>query len=58
MSYCPRIYGSDMTDPANLAYCLQIQRQGGESCKRCPWAERAEEMEKAPERKVKQGRLF
>ena len=34
MNFCPRAFNSDMTDPGNLAYCREIQRKNGESCKR------------------------
>ena len=36
-SYCPRAFHEDMTDPINLAYCREVQRQNGEACrkKRC-----------------------
>lgn len=39
MNFCPREFNSDMTDPRNLAYCHEIQRQDGAACrkKRCPY---------------------
>jgi hypothetical protein len=38
MNLCPRVYGADMTDPANLDYCRKIQQERGEECRRerCP----------------------
>lgn len=39
LRYCPRDFNSDMTDPRNLTYCQEIQRQDGEACrkKRCQY---------------------
>ena len=51
MNLCPRVYGADMTDPANLAYCHWIQRERGEECRKegCPYCVEAEVVEdKAP----------
>lgn len=51
LRYCPRDFNSDMTDPRNLTYCQEIQRQDGEACrkKRCPYCVEAEVAEdKAP----------
>ena len=37
MNFCPREFSADMTDPRNVAYCHEIQRQDGAACrkKRC-----------------------
>ena len=51
MNFCPRDFNGDMTDPRNLAYCREIQRQDGGACrkKRCGYCEAAEVVEdKAP----------
>lgn len=51
MHLCPSAYGADMTDPANLAYCREIQRERGHECraKGCPYCVEAEVVEdKAP----------
>ena len=51
MNFCPNAFNCDMTDPNNLMYCREIQRQGGEACrkKRCPYCVEAEVAEdKAP----------
>lgn len=29
MNFCPRAFNSDMTDPRNIEYCQEIQRQDG-----------------------------
>ena len=44
-AYCPRAYGEDMTDPINLAYCHEVQRQNGDACrkKRCGYCVVAED---------------
>ena len=44
MNLCPRVYGADMTDPANLDYCREIQRERGHECraKGCPYCAAAE----------------
>lgn len=35
MRFCPRIFGEDMTDQANLDYCREIQRgDRGGLCRR------------------------
>ena len=38
---CPRAFGGDMTDPRNIAYCREIQRERGDDCRRngCPYCE-------------------
>ena len=59
MNFCPRDFNSDMTDPRNLAYCQDIQRQDGEACrkKRCAHCVVVEKVE--PERTAGvQGSLF
>lgn len=51
MHLCPSVYGADMADPANLAYCREIQRERGHECrvKGCPYCVEAEVVEdKAP----------
>lgn len=51
MNLCPRVYGADMADPANLDYCREIQRERGRECraKGCPYCAAAEVAEdKAP----------
>ena len=51
MNLCPRVYGADMTDHANLDYCREIQRERGHECrmKGCPYCAAAEVAEdKAP----------
>lgn len=64
LRYCPRDFNSDMTDPRNLAYCQEIQRQDGEACrkKRCAYccvqAEREEVKPCVGSSDVIQGRLF
>ena len=63
LRFCPRDFNSDMTDPRNLAYCQEIQRQDGEACrkKRCQYyvqVEREEENLCGRSSEVKQGRLF
>ena len=63
LRYCPRDFNSDMTDPRNLAYCQEIQRQDGEACrkKRCQYHVQAEREEAKPcvrSSEVIQGRLF
>ena len=59
MNFCPREFNSNMTDPSNLAYCHEIQRQEGVACrkKRCPFCV---EVEKVGARvtRTEQGRLF
>ena len=34
MSYCPRAFNEDMTDPRNIVYCREIQRKNGETCRK------------------------
>lgn len=63
MNFCPRKFNSDMTDPRNLAYCQEIQRQDGEACKkkRCQHYVRVEREEVKPcgrSSEAIQGRLF
>ena len=63
LRYCPRDFNSDMTDPRNLAYCQEIQRQNGEACrkKRCPYYVQVEREEVKPcvrSPEVIQGWLF
>ena len=63
MNFCPREFNSDMTDPRNLSYCQEIQRQDGEACrkKRCQYYVQAECEEVKPcvrSSNVIQGRLF
>lgn len=63
LRYCPRDFNSDMTDPRNLAYCQDIQRQDGAACrkKRCQhyvYVERDEAKPCARSSEVIQGRLF
>ena len=51
LRYCPRDFNGDMTDPRNLAYCQEIQRERGHECrvKGCPYCAEAEVVEdKAP----------
>lgn len=51
LRYCPRDFNSDMTDPRNLAYCQEIQRERGEECRKkgCPYCVEVEVVEdKAP----------
>lgn len=45
--FCPRAFGDDMTDPRNLAYCQQIQRERGEACRkqRCMYCDQGEAVE-------------
>ena len=59
MNLCPRVYGADMTDPANLDYCREIQRERGRECrmKGCPYCVEAEEVA-AKETRTEQVRLF
>ena len=48
MRLCPRVYGADMTDQANLDYCLEIQRgDRGGICRRsrCMYCEGGEQPE-------------
>ena len=63
LRFCPRDFNSDMTDPRNLAYCQEIQRQDGEACrkKRCQYYIQAEREEAKPcgrSSEVIQGKLF
>ena len=63
LRYCPRDFNSDMTDPRNLAYCQEIQRQDGERCrrKRCQYLVQVEDEKVSPcsrSRDDVQGRLF
>lgn len=63
LRYCPSEFGGDMTDPRNLAYCQEIQRQDGEACrkKRCQYYVHVEREEAKPctrSSEVIQGRLF
>ena len=34
MNLCPRHFGADMADQANLDYCRKIQQERGEDCRR------------------------
>lgn len=34
MNLCPRSFGADMTDQANLDYCREIQRKEGALCRK------------------------
>ena len=58
MNFCPREFNSDMTDPRNLAYCREIQRQNGAACrkKRCAYlvADSKDKVVERPE-KVQRG---
>ena len=58
MNFCPNAFNCDMTDPRNLAYCQDIQRQDSERCrkKRCPYLV-ADSKDKVAERpgKVQRG---
>ena len=59
MNFCPNAFNQDMTDPRNLDYCHEIQRQNGAACKkkRCAYCVVAEKAD--PERTVGvQGSLF
>ena len=40
MKYCPRAFGEDMDAAENLQYCLSVQSEQGENCrrKRCRYA--------------------
>lgn len=63
MNFCPRAFNGDMTDPRNIAYCQDIQRQDGEACrkKRCQYyvhVERDEEKPCARSSEFIQVRLF
>ena len=63
LRYYPRDFNSDMTDPRNLAYCQEIQRQDGEACrkKRCQYYVQVEREEAKPcvrSSEAMQGRLF
>ena len=33
MNFCPNAFNCDVTDPRNIAYCREIQRQAGEACR-------------------------
>ena len=64
MSYCPRAFNEDMTDPGNLAYCREIQKRSGDSCRKCRCGfylggEKVVAQEKVrSSRKTEQGGLF
>ena len=63
LRYCPRAFNGDMTDPRNLAYCREIQRQDGEACrkKRCAYFVQVDSEERTPsirKNDIVQGRLF
>ena len=63
MNFCPREFNQDMTDPRNIEYCQEIQRQDSERCrkKRCQYLVQVEDEKVAPcsrSRDDVQGRLF
>lgn len=63
MNFCPNAFNCDMTDPRNIAYCQEIQRQDGEACrkKRCAYFVQVDREERTPsirKNDIVQGRLF
>ena len=63
-AYCPRAFSEDMTDPLNIAYCREVQRQNGAACrkKRCGYYVVVDETVDPDKRpsipEPEQGRLF
>ena len=52
-AYCPRAFSEDMTDPINLAYCREVQRQNGDACrkKRCGYCVTVDETASATDKR-------
>ena len=63
-AYCPLAFCEDMTDPLNIAYCREVQRQNGDACRkrRCGYCVAVDEPVDTDKRasipEPEQGRLF